>query len=291
MSESPSIPSASELLQKTRLERELTLEQVSQKTRIPAELILAIEERRWNDLPGAPYARAFSRTLAIAYELDPEAVLAGLRNDMGLRPQPPHPQTVEVRVAKQGEESGSDRTPLILAGIIGLALVLVIAATRLVFHSDSSAARTPADSLRRDTASEIDTVHRVPTPPPPPPPPAPAPPARRTVTIALSDTSRPAFALFIRQGIPRVRKKTFSAGDTLEFDPDTSITVRNLSGRVLHLTGALRRDSLSAQFFRIYRKSDSVRVDILHEDDWDRASDAIVKRKAKKTEKTEKKPE
>jgi len=138
-SPSPSHPSASELLRATRLERDLTLEQVSLQTRIPAELILAIEERRWNALPGAPYARAFSRTLAIAYELDPELVLAGLRNDMGLRPQPSHAPSREMHVAAPGEETATNRTPMILAGIIGLALVLVIAATRLVFQSGPSA--------------------------------------------------------------------------------------------------------------------------------------------------------
>lgn len=275
MSETDPLPSASELLREARLGRDLSLEQVSQLTRIPAELILALEERRWDALPGAPYARAFSRTLAVAYELDPDLVLAGLRNDMGLRPAPTDTRAaMELRLGDTSEKSGG-RTPVILGGIIGLALLLVIAATRLVFQSGSATPRAPSDSLRGDTAIS-DTLT-----PPPAPPPAPkpaAPPPRRTATLSIMDTSKTTFVLYIRSGILKVRKKTLGGSDTMEFDPDTSILVRNLSGRPLRLTGAVQRDSLLFPFFRVSRKADSVRVESVREEEWNRMADPIIKK-------------
>jgi hypothetical protein len=279
MSETDPLPSASELLRTARLARELSLEQVSQHTRIPADLILALEERRWDALPGAPYARAFSRTLALAYELDPDLVLAGLRNDMGLRPIPSDSRAaMELRLGPPEKPSG--KTPLILAGIIGLALLLVIAAMHLVQGPGIS--RISSDTLRRDTVEESDTIVPDTTKTVPRAAPKAELPLRRTATISLTDTSRTAFVLYIRPGIRRVRKKTLSAVDSLEFDPDTAILVRNLSGRPLRLTGAVRRDSLSLPYFRIARRSDSVHIEGLREEDWSRVADPIVKLNQKK---------
>lgn len=276
MSETNPLPSASELLRDARLSRDLSLEQVSQQTRIPADLILALEERRWEALPGAPYARAFSRTLAVAYELDPDLVLAGLRNDMGLRPAPTDTRAaMELRLGDTSEKTGN-RTPVILGGIIGLALLLVIAATRLVFQSGSAAPRAPSDSLHGDTAISSDTAAQVPAPVPPPK--AVVVPARRTATLSLMDTSKTTFILYIRSGIQKVRKKTLGGVDTLEFDPDTSIVVRNLSSRPLRLTGAASRDSILLPFFRVTRKADSVRIESVHEEEWNRLADPIIKK-------------
>ena len=276
MSDPNPIPSASELLREARLARDLSPEQVSQQTRIPAELILALEERRWDALPGAPYARAFSRTLAVAYELDPDLVLAGLRNDMGLRPAPADTRAaMELRLGDTSEKSGS-RTPIILGAIIGLALLLVIAATRLVFQSGSTALHAPSDSLRGDTTYASDTV--IPVPAAPPATKIVEPVATRTVTLSLLDTSKTTFVLYIRSGIRKVRKKTMGGSEDLVFDPDTSIMVRNLSGRPLLMTGAAILDTIRRPYFRVGRKSDSVRLETMTEEEWNHVADPIVKK-------------
>jgi len=279
MSDPDPLPSASELLHTARLARELSLEQVSQHTRIPADLILALEERRWEALPGAPYARAFSRTLALAYELDPDLVLAGLRNDMGLRPAPKDSRAaMELRLGPPDKPNG--KTPLILAAIIGLAFLLVIAAMHLVQGPGTS--RISQEAARPDTVEASDSVAPDTAKAIPPPAPKVEAPPRRTAAISLSDKSKSAFVLYIRPGIRRVRKKTLSSVDSLEFDPDTSILVRNLSGKPLRLSGAVRRDSLSLPFFRVARRSDSVHIDVLREEDWSRWADPIVKANQKK---------
>lgn len=277
--------SAAEMLKNARLERDWTLEQVSLQTKIPKEMIAALEERHLAALPGAPYARAFCQTLAKAYELDPDAVLVGLRVDMGLGPiqHRPGKSQLELHVDTPSEEKARNRTPLIIAFILALSLLIVIAATRLVFQGGSGL-RTPEDSLRSQSPA-IDTVGADtmrPIRPVPPPAPATSVASTRTVSIANPDTSGSVFLLYIRQGVNKVRRKTLTRTDSLDFDPDTAIMIRNLSHRNLRIGGALRRDTVLETCFRILRKSDSVRFVKVEESEWDKTSDGIKRLKKHK---------
>lgn len=286
MSESTNVPSASRLLSEAREAKELTLDQVSLQTRIPRDLIQALEEKNWSALPGAPYARAFCKTLAQAYELDPDLVLEGLRHDMGGAPAAPKaaPKVAgEIDIAPSKDDAESNRTPLLLAGILALALVLVIAATRLNFGGIDSV-QPPVDSTAIDPASESDslgldslaTTSLAPVA-------VPAAPPRRTATIKLADTGRSAFILYMRQGITRIRKKNLVPSDTLEFDPDTAILVRNLSKQRLRISGAIVRDSVDHTYFRVVRRDDTVRLESLSEAAWNEKAQPILDRKKRQT--------
>jgi len=274
-------PSAAELLLQARTSKELSLDQVSLQTRIPRELIQALEEKNWAVLPGAPYARAFCKTLAAAYELDPELVLTGLRNDMGIKSVGTAPKSsVEIKVNSSLEESESNRTPLVLAAILALALILVLAATRFAFKPGFTSLMSPTDTLRND--SEVTDTSSMDS--------APAPgivaaavwatkaSARRAATLKLADSTRPAFLLYIRPGISRIRKKNLTPTDTMEFDPDTALYIRNLSRQPLRLSGAVVRDSILNSFFRILRKHDSVLVEPISEMTWDEKAKPILAR-------------
>lgn len=284
MSESTNVPSASRLLAQAREAKELTLDQVSLQTRIPRDLIQALEEKNWSALPGAPYARAFCKTLAQAYELDSDLVLEGLRNDMGAAPPAPKatPKVAsEIDVAPSKDDAESNRTPLLLAGILALALVLVIAATRLNFGGINSVQVPPTDSTVAEPGSESDSLGQdsAATASLAPIATAPAGPPHKTATIKLADTGRSAFILYMRQGIFRIRKKNLIPTDTLEFDPDTAILVRNLSRQRLRISGAITRDSVDFTYFRVVRRSDSVRLESLSESAWNEKAQPILERK------------
>lgn len=288
MSEQTNTPSsAAALLLQARLAKELTLDQVSLQTRIPRDLIQALEDKNWNALPGAPYARAFCKTLAQAYDLDSELVLAGLRNDMGMQSAkgsaPTKPTAVEIGVSSNKDDAQANKTPLILAGILAIALVLVLAATRLAFKPGTSGASAPIDSLKTDSL-EADTIGEESLAISKPLAPVVAQPNRKTATIRLSDTNRPAFILYMRQGIPRIRKKSLSVTDTLEFDPDTAVLIRNLSKQPLRISGALNRDSIGQTYFRVVRRSDTVRFETISEATWEEKTGSILDRQKRKTE-------
>ncbi|MBI2765836.1 MAG: helix-turn-helix domain-containing protein [Chloroflexi bacterium] len=65
-------------LREARVERGLTIEQVSQETRISARFLQALEAERFEELPAPVYVRGFLRSYANFLHLDPEPLVAEL---------------------------------------------------------------------------------------------------------------------------------------------------------------------------------------------------------------------
>jgi cytoskeleton protein RodZ len=68
-----------ERLSQARSARGIDLEQVEERTKIRARYLRAMEEERWDLLPGAAYARAFLRTYGGFLGLDTEALVDDYR--------------------------------------------------------------------------------------------------------------------------------------------------------------------------------------------------------------------
>jgi cytoskeleton protein RodZ len=75
-----SISSIGALLKKTRQDKELTLEEISQLTRIREKYLVAIEADNWDALPSSVQQKGFVRSYARALELDPGPLLLELRS-------------------------------------------------------------------------------------------------------------------------------------------------------------------------------------------------------------------
>jgi hypothetical protein len=272
---------ASRLLREGREAASLEIETASQLTRIPQEMIRALEEGRWEALPGAAYARAFARTLSGAYGLDPEIVVAAMRRDMKdpSDPQPQRQTTPQARLQTpasklEDDPKGKSSGPFVLLGALALALLLLIGLTRIDDLSASSAAPSVGaiDSVPDTTARLQADTARIDTTPVPPP---------RHVAISIRDTGS-AFLLYIRAG--RVRKSTLEKGDSLVIDPDTTAIFRNLSNYSLRLSGAISRDTLATKYFRIARTHDTAQFAFASEAEWKALYDKIMeRRKAKST--------
>lgn len=287
----PSDSEAAVLLREGRLAMELELDAACLATRIPAEQIKALEEGRYADLPGPAYARAFARTLAQAYGIDSELVVAAVRRDLGEKPDEsaakraaPPAATTRIRTApvppeNPGGAKGKSRGPLLLVVVLGLALLALIGLTRL--QADPSVPE-PFPAAADSTVDSLGTSPTDLAPNDTAAPAASAPPSR-FVTFSVRDTSLSAFLLYIRGG--RVRKATLHGLDTLVLHPDTSALFRNLSTYSLRLTGAVRADSLDQPYFRLERRGDSVRVVVSSEEAWKVAYDQIMARRAARQKK------
>ncbi len=270
---------AARLLREGREAASIEIETASQLTRIPQEMIRALEEGRWSELPGMPYARAFARTLAGAYGIDPESVVAALRRDMkdpsdspAPRPAPPQARLQTQAPKLEDDTKGASSGPFILLGALALALLLLIGLTRIDDISSSSVPPTVGaiDTARDTTTLPAPDTARTDTAPTPAP---------RNVSISIRDTGS-AFLLYIRAG--RVRKSTLEKGDSLVVSPDTTAIFRNLSHYSLRLSGAISRDTLGAKYFRIERVRDTARFSIASEAEWKTLYDRIMdRRKAK----------
>lgn len=288
----PSDSEAAVLLREGRLAMELELDAACLATRIPAEQIKALEEGRYADLPGPAYARAFARTLAQAYGIDSELVVAAVRRDLGEKPDEsaakraaPPATTTRIRTAPvppetPGGAKGKSRGPLLLVGVLGLALLALIGLTRL--QGEPSVPEPFPAVVADSTADSLGTPGPVPSVRDSAPAAAVAAPSR-FVTFSVRDTSLSAFLLYIRGG--RVRKSTLHGLDTLVLDPDTSALFRNLSTYTLRLSGAVRADSLAQPYFRVERRGDSVRVVVSSEDAWKTKYDEIMSKRASRQKK------
>ncbi len=62
-------------LRRTREVREISLEEISKKTKISVRFLKAIEEGKWSSLPGEVFIKGFIRTYAEVLGLNPEEVI------------------------------------------------------------------------------------------------------------------------------------------------------------------------------------------------------------------------
>jgi cytoskeletal protein RodZ len=70
-----------EVLAEYRIKQDISLEKVSQVTRIRVDFLRAIEENRFEELPAEPFVRGFLNSYATYLGLDPATILALLRRD------------------------------------------------------------------------------------------------------------------------------------------------------------------------------------------------------------------
>lgn len=69
------------LLKEKRLLKELSLEDVSKKTKIKVEYLSAIEESNFDRLPSSTFAKGFLRNYATFLALNPDTIVAMFRRD------------------------------------------------------------------------------------------------------------------------------------------------------------------------------------------------------------------
>ena len=157
-------------LREARLQRGLTLEQVAYETRIRTRYLEALEDERFDDLPGEAYAKGFLRTYADFIGLDGPQMLARYRARLPRRTEPavsPRPQPPY------------EPKRFLAAVAAALALVLLAVAGLVAWQLDGEndeGERTASATTQTTTASR------------PKPKPA-AQPARRAALLALTAAS------------------------------------------------------------------------------------------------------
>jgi transcriptional regulator with XRE-family HTH domain len=95
--------SIGEILRRERLRRGLKLEQVSAQTKIGQHYLQAMEENRFDRLPGGLFTRSFLRQYAHALDLDEEQIVASLKQQFEEPPVPlcePQPRYKPSRIPR-----------------------------------------------------------------------------------------------------------------------------------------------------------------------------------------------
>lgn len=161
-------------LERARRQRGLSVDEVSQSTRIRPHIVGSIEHDEFAACGGDVYARGHIRTLASTLQVDPAPLVA--EYDAAHRSAPPVPLTLP---GAPGGPAGAPGTPRwMTAALVLLTLVAIIAALQLLLARSTPTAR-PGRLARPGPSLPPKGSHPVPTPARP----APATPASLVVRV------------------------------------------------------------------------------------------------------------
>ncbi len=130
--------SLGENLRREREMRGVSLEEISEATKISIRFLQAIENEEFSKLPGGIFARSFIRTYARYLGLDEESILADYQVSAQPRGEIDLPRLAANRPAPS--RPGAKRTPLIAI----LIAVVMLAGGYALFRYSRRAAETPA---------------------------------------------------------------------------------------------------------------------------------------------------
>jgi cytoskeleton protein RodZ len=132
-----------ERLRDARRDLGLDLEEITERTRIRARYLIAMEEERWEALPGTAYVRSFLHTYAEVLGLDADALVdeyrsvEPARDRPGLEAPPPSPPIKPApgeEPRPRGRRPGRRWAPI--AGVVVAGVLAIIAVIGLVGGSD-----------------------------------------------------------------------------------------------------------------------------------------------------------
>jgi cytoskeletal protein RodZ len=149
------------MLREARLRRRIELAEVERTTRIRLRFLRAMEEERWELLPGAAYERSFLRTYASYLGLDAEALVERLRRAREPAAEAP---VDEVPPPLQPGGGRGLRLPArwaVLAGVALAAGVGAVVATRLA-GGGGHTQRAPIHAPPASTTSSSSTTTQIP---------------------------------------------------------------------------------------------------------------------------------
>ena len=143
-------------LREARLKRNLTPADVQKAIRIRDRYLQALEEERWELLPGDAYVKGFLRTYADYLGLDGNLYVEEYNSRFA---RPDEPQLVPERFARSGTPFGGVGflRPLIVVAVI-VAIVAGLAAWQLSSSSDDKQGTPPTTSVATTTTTSHHTT-------------------------------------------------------------------------------------------------------------------------------------
>ena len=165
-------------LHKARIERGLFVPELSYRTRIRAEVIVAIEANDFSGCGGDVFARGHVRTLAQALEIDPDPLLEA----MGAKPgattlEPVEPGPMNIWELQERAHAPSERRIWGAVAAVALVILAVLAWRTLpgatpvevepLPSATTSATSTATESASADPSASVQPTDTAPTPTPP----------------------------------------------------------------------------------------------------------------------------
>lgn len=131
-------------LQRARIDRAMTLRQISDVTKISPSVLELIERDDFSRMPGGIFTRAYLRAYAAHVGLDPEEIVNEFRAQFE---SPPGEEPLRLRSGYQDTSAGTLRLASVL--VLGSALTIYIAFVSRSAETLSDAPTVSVDAYRR----------------------------------------------------------------------------------------------------------------------------------------------
>ena len=152
-------------LREARMRRKLDLSQVEKDTRIRAKYLMALEDDRFDALPGLAYAKGFLRTYADYLGLDAQRLVDEYKTQFAPEEEPAAPPPVRIRRRRLGFDSWLFVVPVaaVLVGLIAWQLSSTGSRHQAAFRPPPPTRRTttPAPTPAPKTVKHTATVARI----------------------------------------------------------------------------------------------------------------------------------
>ncbi|MCI3919493.1 DUF4115 domain-containing protein [Paenibacillus sp. TRM 82003] len=183
-----------QLLRKARTEKNISLEQLQDTTKIRKRYLEAIEEGNYSILPGNFYVRAFIKQYSEAVGLDPDEVFRLYSH--AIPSADPEPANEPIRMARRTSVNPPDRVSKWASALLMIAFPLLIVCVFYIYYynnpTESNRNVLPNDSLTDSSAIEqggaLPSDEVEPEPEPTPVVEAPEPEPEPEPTVAFVDT-------------------------------------------------------------------------------------------------------
>jgi cytoskeleton protein RodZ len=172
------VPSFGAKLKQQREQRGVTLEEISETTKIGSRFLHALENDRFDQLPGGIFNKGFIRAYAKSVGLDEEETVAGYLEATGVVPGQPDAPTPLPEIRAAAEPDGAAGLPWGALAIVLLVAALSLVVWGLFSRSVSRSAVTKSQPSPQAAAGNGDS--------PPPSITAPATPAATPLSQTLS---------------------------------------------------------------------------------------------------------
>jgi cytoskeleton protein RodZ len=228
-----------EILARERAARGLTIEDVAQQLKFGARQLEALEQDRFDLLPGGTFARGMVRSYARLLKLDAESLLTRMEGKLEV----PDPGRLADRFRQPVPFANVSRRSNVVYGILSLLILAAVAGMLIEWKQERAKLAGPAvvasAPARAEKPRAADSV--APTKPAPPAPPAPT--AAAMQASAAPAAARTPAAMQSGQDVAKAQEppvaKAAPSADTgarrivMRFDEESWVEVRDAAGHTL----------------------------------------------------------
>jgi len=242
----PRGPGIGQLLARARMAQGLSLEDVAGQLKFSARQLEALEQERFDELPGSTFARGMVRGYARLLKLDAEPLLAQLEGRFEI----PDANQLLARYRQPVPFSDQSRRSNLAYGALSIVVLVVVAAVAFEWQQErNSAARLPFVPAARAPLERVGPTAASSAPVRPATPQAAGPALAEASALAVprraaavpakppADTTPKApaqsAAVPVKEAAPKAAADPSGARVVLRFEEESWVEVRDASGRTL----------------------------------------------------------